>query len=62
MTDKLTEYKDYPHWIDSITPEEQHQYYVFAKKIVTDSSQVVDDSIKKLAQAVADYELKHNIK
>jgi hypothetical protein len=62
MTDKLNEYKDYPQWIDNVTPEEQYEWYLFAKKIIADTSHIVTDSSLQLAKAVKDYELKHNIK
>ena len=62
MTDKLNEYKDYPQWVDNLTPEEQYEWYLFAKKIIADPSRIATDRGYQLAKAVEDYELKHNIK
>jgi hypothetical protein len=58
MTDKLTEYKNYPPWVDTVTAEEQYQWYVYVKQVVETSL----DGNETLLQAIRKYEVTHNIK
>jgi hypothetical protein len=46
---------------NSISPEELHQFYLYGKDLLSRGSSS-DELYSKLAQAIQDYERKHNIK
>ena len=59
MNQQLNEYKDYPKWIDSLTKEEQYQWYLNIKKSLPTFEKIGDaESLKK---AIAEYEVRNNI-
>lgn len=50
----ITEYKDYPKWIDTVTKEEQYQWYLRAKELLPILERTI--STEKLREAIAHYE------
>jgi hypothetical protein len=56
---KLDEYKDYPKWIDSLTKEQQYEWYVRIKKSLPLWADMLD--ITELEQAIKDYEIRNKI-
>lgn len=60
MNKQINEYIERPNWIDSLTPEEAHQWYLIAKRDLPLFKKWGDAS--KLEQAINDYEQRHHIK
>jgi len=59
MNNQLNEYNTHPKWIDSLTPEEAHQWYLYAKRDLPLFKSRGDASA--LEQAIVDYEKRHGI-
>jgi hypothetical protein len=57
---QLTEYNNYPKWIDTLTKEQQYEWYCRAKKFLVRFKESEDD-IGELEKAVKDYEVKNGI-
>ena len=59
MTKPLNELHTYPKWIDTMTKEQQYEWYLQAKKSIPTFEKFGD--VARLKQAIAEYEIKHNI-
>jgi len=59
--EKLTEYREYPKWIDTMTKDEQHEWYLWAKnELLPTLNRFSNTDI--LETAINDYEEKNNLK
>lgn len=59
MKKKISEYIQNPKWIENITPEEQHEWYLLAKRDLPRFKKMGDAS--DLENAIIDYEKRHGI-
>ena len=57
---KITEYNQQPKWIDKLTSEEAHQWYLKIKQDLPKFKNRGDTS--ELEQAIVDYEKRRSIK
>ena len=55
MTNQLNEYKDYPKWIDTLSAEQRHEWYLLAKERIKEMDPAADIT-HRLAQAILTYE------
>lgn len=55
MTERLNEYQDYPKWINTLSDEERHQWYLVAKERVK-LLDAADENTQRLVKAIATYE------
>ena len=60
MSEKLTEFRVYPNWINSLTKEQQHEWYLRIKNSLP-LWRVLRDDVSYLEQAIKDYEIRNNI-
>lgn len=60
MTEKLDELQDYPTWIDALTKEQQHEWYLRIKNSIP-LWKNLHGNVSDLEQAIKDYEIKNNI-
>lgn len=58
MTNQLNEFKDYPRWIDSLTKEEQYNWYLRAKEVIEILNRLGDDTVD-LNAAILNYETRY---
>ena len=56
---ELKEYRQRPKWIDSLTDTDRYEWYLFAKKNLSDMKRRGDCSA--LEQAILEYEKKNGI-
>jgi hypothetical protein len=61
MTKKLNELRDEPKWINSLTTEQKHEWYLVAKEIVERLKRMGDDTVE-LEKAIIDYEINRGIR
>lgn len=59
MAHNLNEYHDYPKWIDSLTKEQQYEWYIYIKKSLPQWQKMRDTT--ELEMAIKEYETKNNI-
>ncbi len=57
--ENLSEYNRRPVWVDSMTKEKQHGWYLLAKKILPRLKDI--DDVSRLNDAIKDYEVKTGI-
>lgn len=57
--EKLTEYREYPKWIDTMTKDEQHEWYLRIKKTLPMFKERIDTSV--LEAAIKEYEMRNGI-
>lgn len=60
MNNQLNEYINAPKWIDTLTPEEAHEWYLIVKRDLPLFKSRGDTAV--LEQAIVDYEKRHDIK
>lgn len=60
MSEELNELQNYPKWINSLTKEQQYEWYLRAKEIVVRLQQMGDDS-SGLEDAIRSYEKRNSI-
>lgn len=59
MSNQLNELKNYPKWIDALTVEQLHEWYVHIKKSLPLWQKMGDTAALELA--IKDYEIRNNI-
>jgi hypothetical protein len=59
--ENLNEYNRRPAWIDTMTKEKQHEWYLQAKKILPRLKNIGDD-VSRLNDAIRNYEIRNGIK
>jgi hypothetical protein len=59
MNNQLNELKNYPKWIDSLTKDQQHEWYIRIKESLPKWQKLGDTT--ELEQAIKDYEIRNNI-
>lgn len=59
MTNKITEYSQHPKWIDNLSSEEIHKWYITVKRDLDKFKELGDAS--DLEQAILDYEKRYGI-
>jgi hypothetical protein len=57
---QLNEYQKRPKWIDELTKEQQHEWYLRIKKSLPQWRNIKGD-ISDLEAAIKDYEIRNNI-
>lgn len=57
---KLNEYNEGPKWYDSLTKEQQYDWYVHIKETLPMWRQTMGD-VSQLEHAIKDYEVRNNI-
>jgi hypothetical protein len=57
---QLSEYNNYPKWIDDLTKEQQYEWYCRAKQFLVRFKETKDDMVA-LEKAIRDYEAKNGI-
>lgn len=59
MTSQLTELHSYPKWIDTLTTEQRHEWYLRIKESLPIWRELGDS--EELEKAVIEYEHRHGI-
>lgn len=58
---KLNEYNDRSSWIDTMTKEQQHEWYLKFKETLPLWNKITGGHSDELEAAIRDYELRNNI-
>ena len=58
---KLNEYKNRPSWIDTMTKEQQHVWYLKIKETLPLWNKITNGQTDEIEAAIRDYELRNNI-
>ena len=59
MSNQLNELKNYPKWIDTLTKEQQYEWYVNIKKSLPQWQKIGETN--ELELAIKEYEIRNNI-
>ncbi len=57
---KLNEYRDHPKWLNELTKEQQHEWYLVIKASLPQWRRIRGD-VSDLEAAIREYEIRNNI-